>query len=599
MSDIDAIKERLNLYDVISDIVTLKPSGKGRFFGLCPFHDERSPSFTVMPDKGFYHCFGCKEGGDLFDFVMSTQKVEFVEALEILAQRAGVKIETHDNERSAIKRSIYSINETATEFYVDQLKRHTAARDYLARRGLSDEIIEEFRLGYAPDDWSSIIKSLSGDVKTDDLIQAGLVKTKNDRTYDVFRHRIMFPISDAMGRVSGFSGRALSDDGPKYLNTPETDVFNKSTLLYALHNAKPSIRDTSECIVVEGQMDAIALHQIGFTNTIGVLGSSLTKQHASALQRLDVENLYLAFDSDVAGQKAILAGLDKAIGRQFLVHAVMLPPGSDPADLALGGQRTILTNALRDAISEVRFRFDTALRRHDLSTVQGKKALLNELLPVLKPRDVFDPVAAEMRRLVISELKIDSTRLDDWLNKQRGEEFTDNQVKGLGSYEATSAMERAALDILTLLMSDKELLAERCELTESTIPLNDSVEIMRLFFDAGRETNYNYDALMTVLKEHDASKVIFERLASGSDDLVSSEIDKRLKHSTARLRELILESSARSTDATTRLKEINDKLADPDLPPEQVDACFTELRELQLYVASRDAERQNRLQYDT
>ena len=334
----ERIRQRLDIVEIVGETVALKPAGRDQYKGLCPFHGEKTPSFHVHQERGFFYCFGCGAKGDVFDFVMREQGVDFFEALQTLGHRAGVEV-TPASPQNNRRRDLYDVNELALEYFKSQLPaRDWLAQNYLLGRGLTLESIEAFDLGYAPESWDGLLKhALHKGISDQDLLDAGLIaEADSGRRYDRFRHRVMFPIKDYLGRVVGFSGRVLDDTMPKYMNTPETDVFHKTELLYGLDRAKAAIRASHECIVVEGYMDVIALHQTGFENAVAALGATLTSEQAGELSRLDVGRLYLAFDADEAGGRAVLSGLEQSVGRQFLVKAVRVPHGKDPADAVLG-----------------------------------------------------------------------------------------------------------------------------------------------------------------------------------------------------------------------------------------------------------------------
>ncbi|HEX7021759.1 MAG TPA: DNA primase, partial [Trueperaceae bacterium] len=381
----ERIRARLDIAEVVGEVVALKPAGRGQLKGLCPFHSEKTPSFHVHAERGFFYCFGCQAKGDIFDFVMKNQGIDFMSALQLLGQRAGVEV-TPPTAQSHKRRDLFEVNRVALEYFQSHLTG--AARDYLLGRKLTPDSIAAFELGFAPEGWDGLLRhALTKGVPDTDLLEAGLVaESDNGRRYDRFRNRIIFPIKDSLGRVVGFSGRVLDDSLPKYLNSPETEIFKKAQLLYGLDRAKTPIRESGECIVVEGYMDVIALHQTGFTNSVAALGATLTREQAEELSRLDVQRLYLAFDADEAGQRAVLSGLEQSVGRHFLVRAVRVPHGKDPADAVLGGHADEFRTALATGLSEVEFRFAGVLDRHDPATTAGKKAILQELLPALKPK---------------------------------------------------------------------------------------------------------------------------------------------------------------------------------------------------------------------
>ena len=459
----EQIRMRLDLVEVVGDVVALKPAGRDRYKGLCPFHDEKTPSFHVLNDKGFYYCFGCQAKGDVFDFVMETQHVGFGDALRMLGQQVGVDV-TPPTEADRKKRDLYEVNALALEYFQRQLHLHSHAHNYLLTRQLSEASIDTFQLGFAPDSWDGLLKHLqTAGVSVDDMSQAGLLsESRNGRHFDRFRNRVMFPIKDFMGRVVGFSGRVLDDSTPKYMNTPETDIFDKGSLLYGLDRAKTSIRERRSCIVVEGYMDVIALHQVGIDTAIAALGATLTSAQAQQLRRLEVETVYLAFDADAAGQRATLSGLDQSLGQQFLVKAVRVPHGKDPADAVLSGDPTAVAafqQALDAGISEVTFRFETVLAKHNPKTREGKRDILNELLPVLKPRDVFDPVASEMRRLVVDELDLNPVRFEEWLKGKRTPTINSINVRGMERSELKqSHVALIELEVIALLLHEPHAL---------------------------------------------------------------------------------------------------------------------------------------------
>jgi len=451
----ELIRSRLDLAEVIGEVVALKPAGRGQLKGLCPFHSEKTPSFHVHRDRGFYYCFGCQAKGDVFDFVMRTQHLEFAEALALLGQRAGVAVAPQA--AKGRKRDLYDVNSLALAYFNAQLQgvKGALARSYLQQRQLTQASIDRFELGYAPDGWDSLLKhALTKGLSGEELLAAGLLaEAESGRRYDRFRHRLIFPIKDRLGRVVGFSGRVLDDSLPKYLNTPETEAFKKAELLYGLDLAKAAIRASGEAIVVEGYMDVIALQQVGFNNVVAALGATLTREQAEALSRLGVQRLYLAFDADEAGQRATLAGLEQSVGRQFLVRAVTVPYGKDPAEMVLSGHVAEFRAALSEGLAEVEFRFNSALSRYDKTSLDGKQAILNELLPAIKPRDLFDPVALEMRRLVIDHLGIDGQRLDDWLSSKRARRLDATQLRGMARPTAKrSQVAVIELEVIALLL---------------------------------------------------------------------------------------------------------------------------------------------------
>jgi len=606
----ELIRSRLDLAEVIGEVVALKPAGRGQLKGLCPFHSEKSPSFHVHRDRGFYYCFGCQAKGDVFDFVMRTQHLEFAEALALLGQRAGVAV-TPPTPRDLRQRDLYDVNSLALAYFKAQLQgvKGALARDYLQQRKLTQASIERFELGYAPDGWDGLLKhGLTKGLSDQELLAAGLLaEAESGRRYDRFRHRLIFPIKDSLGRVVGFSGRVLDDSLPKYLNTPETELFKKAELLYGLDLAKAAIRASAEAIVVEGYMDVIALQQVGFNNVVAAMSATLTKEQAELLSRLEVQRLYLAFDADEAGQRATLAGLEQGVGRQFLVRAVTVPYGKDPADAVLNGHVAAFRAALQEGLSEVEFRFSSVLSRYDKTTLEGKKAILNELLAAIKPRDLFDPVALEMRRLVIDHLGIDGQRLDDWLNSKRTRRLDDMQLRGMARPTAKrSQVAVIELEVIALLLLEPTRLRARLERLMALLPpastgsgqaaLSDSV--LREFYTICQACGFDDRQTLLKYREREEGGILFERLFSQSPDEESRiDIDGHINKSLSRLRELYLtdEKELQRAVLLERLKEVSGYLTDPSLPPPQLQLYYAELKSINAMLAARDAERRLRV----
>ncbi len=413
----------------------LSPAGKGRLKGLCPFHNEKSPSFQVDTEQGYFYCFGCKAGGDMFSFVQRTENLSFGDALRKLAERAGVTVETRYGERSS--RDIYEVN----AFALDYFRSHLAGPglDYFHRRGLTEETIARFELGYAPEGWDGLLSlARSRNVPEKQLLDAGLLaeNTQTGRVYDRFRGRVMFPIRDHLNRLVGFGGRVLNDEKPKYLNTPETEAFKKGELLYGLNFARTTAQGGGELIVVEGYMDVIAMHQAGFETAAATLGTALTAEHATLLARLDVHRLALMFDRDEAGLKATLSGLDQVVGSKLRVRATQVPSGKDPADAVMSGELHALRQALASGLDEVHYRVQAAVEKYGVDGSDNKRRILMELLPRMQNLDPFDESAREMRRLACEPLGLKPEALSDWIaNKAKRKTLTDTHLAGMSAHQ--------------------------------------------------------------------------------------------------------------------------------------------------------------------
>ena len=344
MSDaVNEIKARLPIENLVAEYVVLKRIGKS-LKGLCPFHSEKTPSFIVSPDKGIAYCFGCQKGGDIFRFLMEVENIDFSEALKILSEKTGVVLEKESSKnfvQKGEKDVLLEIHEQATGFFEQELwsERGMAALDYLRGRGLTEQTIRQFRLGLAPDSFEATHQLLlKKGYKHAQILQAGLALAKDTsmvHIYDRFRGRITFPVTDGLGRVVGFGGRALSSEQqPKYLNSPETPIYQKNQLLYGFHQSKPTIKVTKQAVVVEGYMDYLMACQDGVKNVVAVNGTALTKRHLTQLKPY-IEELVLSFDMDRAGQEAARRSFELTQDFEFIVKVMILPSGKDIADFVL------------------------------------------------------------------------------------------------------------------------------------------------------------------------------------------------------------------------------------------------------------------------
>lgn len=601
----EKIRHKLELADIIGEMVALTPVGTGRYKGLCPFHQEKTPSFHVMNDKGFYYCFGCQAKGDIFDFVMQTQGLEFTEALQVLGERAGVEV-TPPSPQEKKNRDLYAVNELALEYFQKQLKQHAVAQDYLEQRLLSPESIATFELGFAPEGWDGLLKFASQrGVEQKQLLEVGLLATseKSGRSYDRFRNRIIFPIRDAIGRLVGFSGRVLDDSLPKYLNTPETAIFDKSTLLYGLFKAKPTIREKLECIVTEGYMDVIALHQTGFAHAVAALGATLTSEQAGELSRLGVRYVYLAFDADEAGQRAILSGLEQSVGRQFYVRAVQMPQengvAKDPADVVLSGDVAGFQRALDGGLSEVRYRFERVLGKYDFKEEDGKIAILKELAPAMQARAIVDPTASELRRLVVDKLELDEQRLDTWLKKQqkRRSNVSNLELQGLSRNQDLNRQQRIEIELMALILREPSFIAERLQWIDIALQEGQS-SLLEEFQQHCRDCNFQSEAILRQYQNREEGHILFERLFSQDEEAEErGDIALHIQKTLSLLREGYLEQQkdAQKDKLSERFEVISQNLANPSLPAEVLNKYYQELREINSLLAAREAERRSRL----
>lgn len=378
--DVRRIKERLDIVDVIGDYIRLKRSGGG-FVGLCPFHDEKTPSFSVSPSRQTYHCFGCGQGGDLFSFVMQRENLSFREALELLARRAGIEL-SRDGGRQR-ERNLYDVMEKACSFYRSELEREGReggrAAAYLDRREIPREAWRDFELGFAPKGWDGLWKRLTAEgFSFREAFDAGLVLEGRTGPYDRFRERVIFPVRDISGRLQAFGGRLVEGDGAKYVNSPEGVLYSKRRSLYLIGRAKEAARSRDRLILVEGYMDAIRLHLAGFEEAVASLGTSLTEEQAALIRRL-TDLCYICYDSDAAGQDAAVRGMYVLRKAGLDVRVVELPAGKDPdALLSMPDGERLFARALESARPLVLHHLH--IRREMLRTPEKRRRASEEII---------------------------------------------------------------------------------------------------------------------------------------------------------------------------------------------------------------------------
>lgn len=388
MQPTEEIKNRLNIVELVQSYVRLEKAGN-YWKAPCPFHQERTPSFVVNEERNMWHCFGCNKGGDAFAFIMEIENINFREALEMLADRAGVELPRYNQEsysqEKSLKDRLSEALELSTKFYEKQLWEGEGKKTmlpYLKDRGLTEESIRTFRLGYAPQGWSHVSDFLLSKKFTEaELISTGLSLKKNGRNsvYDRFRDRIMFPIENSFGKVIGYSARMApggDESQAKYINTPESPLYHKSDVLYGIAHAKNSIKEKKNAILVEGNMDVIALHQVGFTNTLAVSGTALTQEQLRILKRYS-DSLALFFDMDSAGQKAARKSTELALKNDFQVALVQLPGGKDAADM-IQNDADLLIESIEKAEEAPAAFLQSLLLKHDAKSAEGKKHILND-----------------------------------------------------------------------------------------------------------------------------------------------------------------------------------------------------------------------------
>ena len=421
-SPVEQIKSRLNIVEVVQGYIKLQKAGVN-FKALCPFHSEKTPSFFVSPSRDSWHCFGCSKGGDIFSFVMDIEGAEFPEALKILANRAGVELKPIDKEYQNERLRLLKLMEEAKNFYEKELKKNKEVIEYLKERGLKGETAKAFGVGFVPGGWRNLCGFLKEKNYSDFEIEKSGMAVKSDKGfYDRFRNRIMFPIFSSSGQVVGFSARIFGEETPesggKYINTPQTILYDKSRILYGFDRAKTEIRKKDNCILVEGQMDVIMSHQAGIINTVAVSGTSLTNEHLRIIKRL-TDNLTIAFDKDEAGKGAAGRGIDSALAEGFEVKVAIIPSGKDPADAVRENPKE-WEEALAHSKNIIEFHLNSSKNRKEIEKIvlpyvailpseMEKAHWVNEIAKYLHIKE--DAVWTELKKIKTGNAKKEETQI--------------------------------------------------------------------------------------------------------------------------------------------------------------------------------------------
>ena len=490
---IDEVKNRCDIVSVISQYINLKSSGSN-YSGLCPFHNEKTGSFHVNQKKQIYKCFGCGEGGDVINFVMKIENLDFIDAIKLLAQKNGIEFKTNLSEADKAKmesiKLMQDIHLQAARFYFANLtKSKNAGYDYLKRRGLSDKTIKKFGLGYSIYSWNSLMDYLlSIGYEKKDLVKSGLVTHKEDdnKYYDRFRNRVMFPIFDYRGNVIGFGGRVLDDSLPKYLNSPDSLIFNKRFNLYGLNYAKKSIKNDT-LILVEGYMDLISLYEHGIENVVATLGTALTNEQGKLIKRY-ASTAIISYDSDEAGIKATLRAIDILRGQNINVKILNLKDCKDPDDFIKKYKKEGFLQALEDSVSHIIFQINILKRKFDFSKDENLIKFAKEVAFIIK--SLSSPVEKDYYiKYVSKEFNISLDALKEEVfgkrfnnSKKSYKNFVKTEQKPIEKIKNIENGEKFVEEtFIRLLMENKELrLIALLKISEEDFLINDSKEIFNL-----------------------------------------------------------------------------------------------------------------------
>jgi len=496
---IDRLRAECDIVSILSEYVPLKKKGKN-YWGCCPFHNENTPSFSVAADKGFYYCFGCQSGGNVFNFLMKIENISFFDAVKKLAQKINIPLPQKEKTEQELARDrekakLYRVNEMAREFFYACLTKTAygkQAKEYLRVRGITDEMIEQFKIGFAPSAWDKLGQAFLGrGVEQEVLLKAGLTVKRNsgDGAYDRFRNRIMFPICDARGRVSGFGGRVVDDSQPKYLNSPETVVFNKRYILFGFDTAHKFIKECGQAVVVEGYMDAITAHSAGIKNVVASLGTAFSPEQAKMLLH-NAEEIIFAYDSDAAGQNATLRALSILRNMGANVRVVLIPDGKDPDEYIRKHGADAFKTLVKEAVDFLEYQIKQAFDSTDHSNLEGKVAVVSKIVPVLAAAnnavEVNSHIARASQALAIDESAIRS-EIREFLfqNKKDKNVKTGKNISNIIiGYTPENATEQAERHIIRLMWEDKSLIPYiEANLSVEEMQGEDRREIIKLIFN--------------------------------------------------------------------------------------------------------------------
>jgi len=511
---IDEITQRLDIAEVIGDYVTLKPKG-GRYWGLCPFHGEKTPSFTVTPEKGVYYCFGCHQGGSIYSFIMEMEKLTFVEAVRFLAKRAGVEISWEEKTEDSDKRSalLELYRRVAGSLHHILINREIAerARNYLQARGFNQDTLTFFQVGYAPADRNWFYGFLRKKNYSEDFLKAsGLFSQRDSRVNPYFRDRIIFPIVNTRGEVIAFGGRTLGNHEPKYLNSPETPFFRKGENLFGLHQAIKTIRGEKNFVLVEGYLDVLALKQCGIDNAVAPLGTSLTQGQVKLLKRYSEKGVLL-FDSDEAGLRASRKAINLFESSDVQIRVVELSEGSDPADIMQKEGCEALKKKVKYPITSFQFLINKALSLYDIQTPDGKEAILKNLTPYIS--SLGSQVRQEgSLRLLGENLQVDFESVKSDFYKYRNKERTGNLTIKL---QNESRKITGDLFLMLAVAANREYFPEvRKRLFPEDLEDPRARDIYITLEDCFREEENSNDALLVRFGDEELKRLILEKIST-------------------------------------------------------------------------------------
>ncbi len=559
---VERVRERSDIYSVISHYVSLNQRS-GKYWGLCPFHNEKTPSFSVDAAKGFFYCFGCHTGGNVFKFLSLIENISYFEAIKLQAERLGIplptkKLSPEEERRRREEKILLKCNALAQEFYHECLiktARGEVGRKYLAGRGITAETIETFKLGFAPDGWEVLLNYLTRQgFSAEQLEKVGLIKRRNDNSgfYDRFRSRVMIPINDVFGHTVGFGGRILvaDDNSPKYLNSPETVLFNKRNLLFGLDKAHLSISSAGFAIVVEGYMDAISLVAAGIKNVVATLGTAFTPEHAKLILRY-ARKIIFCYDSDEAGQRATMRALPIVQAAGAEVFIVKVPEGKDPDEFVRHRGKAAFDKLVKNAASLIDYQIDYVLAHVDINTAPGKIQALQKILPVVAK--VTGVNRNEYRKKIALALVLEESVVNEEWRKFSAYAGSSHQVVTKKISEPIDPLVRTSGEtILRMLWNDSELISY----VTAMVPLNSFAKVhqeillwLKSCADSGKRPNdLNAAKELSAQAFEELSRILLRKIEERDEDDVHAFEDAIKGLNYIRLKKEYVEMLARAEE---------------------------------------------------
>ena len=586
---IDEIINSNDIVDVISQYVVLKRSGRN-FFGLCPFHKEKTPSFSVSPDKQIFHCFGCGVGGNVIHFVSKIENIDFKETLELLSDRAGIILPTlsniEDNKTLNLKNKIYEINELTAKFYHENLYKPTSklAQEYIKKRKLDNKTLKSFQIGYSGnlDELYKFLKQ--NNFKDEEILASSLVnKNEKGQFIDRFRKRLMFPIQDIKNRVIAFGGRVLDDSLPKYINSPENLVYSKGRHLYGLNLAKKS--DLKKIIIVEGYMDAVSLHQRGISNAVASLGTALTEAQGRLLRKYG-EQVIISYDSDVAGQAATLRGLEILNNLGCDVRILQMEDAKDPDEYVIKYGSGRFNNLIEKAISLVEFKVKVLKQSLNIENINDKIKFLNEIAKILSKVDnnieqeLYIDKISEQYNISKEAIYAEVNKLK-YSNNKGSKILEKNKINRIQTKETTNKIPEGEIKreniILSLLVNQPEKTYEKIKgkITPDDFKNETNKKILKILYEEIEKGNSN---ITSILDNFDDQEIVNKITAMMTEQIDETEIDKYIQD---------ISNLYDKDKLIERRNEILEKLKNPNLDKNEINSLENELSQIIIKLAKQ------------